>query len=208
MLYLYDDAIVQDLKDSLTDEVNKNVVLTNEENYQGILAQIQDDTITYPLILLHRDDDVQVDTKQMNFTRYRFGVPCVFDNKTNNVYYERALPVNLNYTLRILSTNVADTDELARELFLNKYLSMYYLTIQLPYESDRKIRFGVTVDMDYGVKKESGSFDYLSSGALYQSTLRLKTQGCVSITYTARHLTRNVLNTDEVKIENPKGDNS
>ena len=204
MLYLYDQALCDNLKASLTDEANKNVFLTDAENYQGILAQIQNDTITYPLILLHRDEDTTIRTDLMNFTRYKFGVPCTFDNKTNNVYYERALPVDLNYTLQILSTNVADTDELSREL-LYKYISMYYLTIQLPYESDRKIRFGVAVDMDYGVKRESGSFDYISSGTLYQSTMHLKTEGCVSLTYTARHLTRNVLNTKEVKIENPTG---
>lgn len=205
MIYLYDSAIVDDLKSSLTDEANKNVFLTNEENYQGILAQIQEDTITYPLILLHREDDTPIKKELMNFTRYKFGVPCTFDNKTNNVYYERALPIDVNYTLEILSTNVADRDELARELFY-KYISMYYLTIKLPYESDRKLRFGIQVDTDFGIKNESGSFDYIASGALYQSTIRLKTNGCVSLTYTARHVQRNVLDTKQVGIEDPTGD--
>lgn len=203
MLYLYDRSLCDNLKASLTDEANKNVFLTDADNYPGILAQIQEDTITYPLILLHRDDDTPIKTNQMNFTRYQFGVPCTFDNKTNNIYYERALPVDVNYTLRILSTNVADTDELARELFY-KYITMYYLTVQLPYESDRKIRFGVAVDMDYGIKRESGSFDYISTGALYQSTMRLKTEGCVMITYTSRHLQRNVIDTKKIGVENPK----
>ena len=202
MLYIFDQAVIDDLKKSLTAEMNQNVVLTDAENYPGILAQIQNDTITYPLILLHRDDDTPIIKEQMNFTRYKFGVPCVFDNDRNNIYYERALPVDVQYTLRILSTNVADTDELSRELFY-KYLSMYFLTVQLPYESDRKIRFGISVDVDYGIKKESGSFDYIKSGALYQSTIHLKTQGCVSLTYTPRHLTRQVLDTKQIKIENP-----
>lgn len=202
MLYLYDNALVDDLKKSLTTEANQNVFLTDAENYQGILAQIQDDTITYPLILLQRDPNAPVITELMNFTRYKIGVPCVFDNTSNNVYYERALPVAVTYTLRILSTSVADSDELARELFY-KYISMYYLTIRAPYESDRKIRFGVAVDLDKGIEQESGSFDYLKSGALYQSTIHLKTEGCVSLTYTPRHLQRIALNTDEIKIENP-----
>ena len=204
MLYLYDRALVDDLKSSLTEEANQNVVMTDAENYPGIIAQIQEDTITYPLILLHRDDDTPIKTELMNFTRYQFGVPAAFDKKTNTVYYERALPVDVNYTMRILSTNVADTDELARELFY-KYISMYYLTIRLPYESDRKLRFGLEVDKDYGIKKESGSFDYLASGTLYQSTLKLNTQGCVMITNTPRHLKRTVIDTNTINIENPKG---
>ena len=125
MLYLFDRAVVDDLKSSLTEEINQNVFLTDAENYQGLLAQAQEDTITYPLILLHREEDTPIDTELMNFTRYKVGVPCVFDNKTNNVYYERALPVSLAYTLQIISTNVADTDELSRELFY-KYISMYF----------------------------------------------------------------------------------
>lgn len=204
MLYLYDRAVVDDLKSSLTEEINQNVVMTDVENYPGIIAQIQEDTITYPLILLHRDDDTPIKTELMNFTRYQFGVPAAFDKKTNTIYYERALPVDVNYTMRIISTNVADTDELARELFY-KYISMYYLTIRLPYESDRKLRFGLEVDKDYGIKKESGSFDYLASGTLYQSTIRLNTQGCVMITNTSRHLKRTVIDTNTINIENPKG---
>jgi len=202
VLYLYDRVIADDLKASLTDAANANVIISGPDNYQSILAQIQEDTITYPLILLHRDDDTQVITSLMNFTRYQFGVPCVFDNKTNNIYYERALPVALNYSLRILSTNVADTDELARELFY-KYISMYYLTIRVPYESDRKLRFGISVDMDYGIKRESANAEYLESGVLYQSTMQLKTEGCVSLTYTPRHLTRTVIDTNKIGIENP-----
>ena len=57
--------------------------------------------------------------------------------------------------------------------------------------------------MEYGIKRESGSFDYLASGALYQSTLRLRTEGCVYLTYTPRHITRTVLNNKEIKFENP-----
>ena len=92
MLYLYDNAVCDNLKASLTDELNKNVFITDADNYPGILAQIQNDTITYPLILLHRDEDTPINTDLINFSRYKFGVPCVFDNATNNIYYEKALP--------------------------------------------------------------------------------------------------------------------
>ena len=201
MLYLYDRAIVDDIKASLTGAANANVVATNAENFPGIIAQMQNDTITYPLILVQRGEDAVIDTNLTNFSRYQFGVPCVFDNDKNNVYFERALPVKLEYTLRIITTNVADRDELARELFY-KYISMYFLTIQLPYESDRKVRFAVNVDFDYGIKNESQSFDYLASGALYQVTIVLKTLGCVSLTYTPRHLQRSVLSSD-IKAKNP-----
>lgn len=196
MLYLYDQAIRDDLMKSLdSDNANPNVFITDAENYPGILAQIQDDTITYPLILIKREDDMPIDTQLAQFTRYQFGVPASIDKEKNLIYYERALPVKLSYTVRILSHNVVDTDELARELFY-KYISMYYLTIRAPYESNRKMRFGISVDMDAGIQRESSSAEYLTNGALYQSTIKLNTEGCVSLTYTSRHLTREVMSTD------------
>ena len=79
MLYLFDQAICDNLKSSLSEDINQNVFLTDADNYPGILAQIQDDTITYPLILLHREDDTSINTGLINFTRYKKGVPCVFD---------------------------------------------------------------------------------------------------------------------------------
>jgi len=196
MLYIYDQALIDDIKSSInSDNANPNVVMSDAETYPGIIAQIKEDTITYPLILVSRDDDMPVITELWNFSRAQFGIPAAFDNKTNNIYYEKAIPVDVAYTVRILATNTADVDELARELFY-KYLSMYFLTIRLPYESDRKIRFGVEIDLGYGIKKESGSFDYLKNGALYQSTLHLKTNGCVALSYTPRHLQRTVLSQD------------
>lgn len=196
MLYVYDQAIIDDIKSSIdSDNANPNVVMADEETYQGLIAQIKDDTITYPLILVVRDSDTPIITELWNFSRAQFGVPAAFDNKTNNIYYEKALPVDIAYTVRILATNTADVDELARELFY-KYLSMYFLTVRLPYESDRKVRFGIETDLGYGIKRESGSFEYIKTGALYQSTIHLKTNGCVMLSYSPRHLQRTVLSQD------------
>ena len=207
MLYLYDRAIINDIQSSINSQnANPNVLMSDAETYPGILAQIQEDTITYPLILVSRDDDMPIITDLWNFPKAQFGVPAAFDNKTNTVYYEKAVHVDLQYTLRILSTSTADTDELARELFY-KYLSQYFLVIQLPYESDRKVRFGIEVDLGYGIKRESGSFEFLKSGALYQSTIHLKTNGCVYLSYTPHHLERQVLSQD-IEIIPPNGGSS
>lgn len=196
MLYCYDNALIDDIKASINSEnANPNVVMANAETFPSVLAQIQDDTITYPLIVVERDPDTPIIQDLWNFSRAQFGIPAAFDKKENNIYYERAVPVDIAYTVRIVTTNTFDTDELAKELFY-KYLSMYYLTIRLPYESDRKIRFGVDIDLGYGIKKESGSFDYIKTGALYQATIHLRTHGCVMLSYTPRHLQRQVLSND------------
>lgn len=204
MLYLYDNAIVDDIKSSInSDNANPNVIISDPEAFPGLLAQMQNDTITYPLIILKRDEDMPIITELCNFSRAQFGIPAAFDSKTNNIYYEKSIPVDIQYTITIISTSVVDTDELARELFY-KYLSQYFLTIRLPYESDRKIRFGIEIDLGYGIKRESGSFEYIKSGTLYKSTIHLKTNGCVSLSYTPQHLTRQILSQD-IDIVPPTG---
>lgn len=197
MLYLYDSAIVEDLTKSFnpTEDGAKPVVrVVGPEKIVDLAAQIQEDKISFPIIAITRND-YQIDEQRMNFSRAHFGVATVFDNKTNNLYYEKALPIKLSYNLTLLTTNQADMDELVRET-LFKYLQMYYLTIKLPYEADRKIRFGISVDERTEIQRSSGSLEYIESGQLYQSIITLNCEGCVLVTYTPAHLMRYATSTD------------
>lgn len=206
MLYLYDSAVIDDLKRTIdpTGEANPSVIMCTVENYQDIVAQMHEDKITYPLIILIRNDDMSILKQNKNFARSMKGVPAEFDTKTNNIYYERAVPIDLQYTMYILCTNVADRDEIAREIYF-KYLSMFYLHIETPYEAKRRIRFGIQLDEDAGINNESGAAEYTQTGAIYQTQLTLKTHGCVWLHYTPRHLQIETMSRD-IKIENPKGD--
>ena len=205
MIYLYDNALVDDIKRTLDPDggANPNVLCITIDQYQSVLAQLQEDKISYPVILLVRDDDMPIKKDGINFTRAKFGVPVGIDPVTNLVYYERAVPVDLRYTMQILSTNVADRDEIARELFF-KYESEYFLHIELPYEIKRRLRFGVKVDKDFGIQNSSGTSQYIEKGSIYQSTIEILTDGCVWIHNTARHLKVQRMSKD-IKIENPKG---
>ena len=206
MIYCYDEAIVNDIKRTLDPEggANPNVVCITIDQYQSVLAQMQEDKISYPIILILRDDDMPIKKDGLNFTRAKKGVPVGIDPKTNNVYYERVVPVDLRYTIQVLSTNVADRDEIARELFF-KYESEYFLHIETPYEIKRKIRFGVKIDKDFGIKNSSGVSQYIESGSIYQSTMEMLTDGCVWLHNTARHLKVERMDTKNIKLENPKG---
>lgn len=191
MIYLYDNAIVDDLSESFNDDAQNNPVVkvVGPEHILELAAQIQNDEIQLPVVALSRDTPVEVDESRMNFTRAHKGVPVVMDTETNQIFYERAIPINLSYKLTVLTSNQADMDEMMRELWF-KYLSMYYLTIKLPYEGQRYIRFGVAIDSRTQIEQSSGALEYLESGTLYQSIIPLYCQGCVEVTYTPRHLTR------------------
>lgn len=201
MLYLFDDAICNDLIKSfnpVADGQQPVVKVVSPEAIIGLAAQIQEDKIGFPLIAVTRNP-YQIDNNRLNFTRSHFGIASVIDKETNMLYYEKALPITLSYNLTILTTNQADMDELIREL-LFKYVNMYFLTIQLPYESDRKVRFGITINGDTEIERSSGNLEYIENGTLYQSIITLQCDGCCLVTYTPAHLMRYELD-DSVHIQ-------
>lgn len=184
MLYLYDNAICDDLNRSLgTDTVR----VIDPEGAVDVIAQIKDDHIKFPIVVVTRDTEYSIDTSRMNFSLVHFGIPASIDQETNKIYNERVLPINLNYNLTVLATNTADMDELMKELIF-KYIHQFFLTIKLPYESDRKIRFGISIEPGANVSQSSGSVQYLQSGTLYQSILPLKCEGCVLLSYVPHQL--------------------
>ena len=175
MIYLYDQAICDDLNRSLG---SNSVRIVDPEGAIDIVAQIQNDNIKFPVIVVTRDGNYSIDSSRLNYTLAHTGVPASIDTETNKVYNERSLPINLNYNLTVLATNTADMDELMKELMF-KYIHQFFLTIKLPYESDRKLRFGICINSDTQIEQSSGSVEYLQSGTLYQSILPLKCDGCV-----------------------------
>lgn len=191
MIYLYDRALCEDLQKSFnpTNVPNPVVRVVEPDAVMDLIAQIKEDKITFPIVVLTRDPDTPVDSDRMNFSRAHFGVSSVIDKETNTLFYERVIPIKLSYKLTILTTNVPDMDELIKEL-LFKYLNMYFLTLKLPYECSRQVRFGVVIDPDSEISRQSGTVEYLREGKLHQSIIQLRCEGAVLVSYTPVHLKR------------------
>lgn len=190
MLYKYDNAIVDDLKRSFNPENVPNPVVSvvSPDQIVGLAAQLQNDSIKLPIIALTRNQE-QIDSNRTNFTSMHRGVATVIDNATNELYHEKVIPITLSYNLTIITSNTADMDEMIRELMF-KYINMYFLTIKLPYESNRKIRFGISLSKDSEIDRTSGVSEYRSEGKLYQSILTLNCEGAVLVSYTPVKLKR------------------
>ena len=189
MLYLYDEAIVKDLERSFDPSSGVVVKAVAQEDIISVAAQIKNDEISLPMIAIVRGQTSDVNTDLTNFTRMHKGVATVIDSNSNDIYYEKAIPINLNYTLAILASNTADMDELCRELIF-KYTSMYFLAIDTPYESKRRIRFGIRIDLSDTIDRISSQGEYMRNGQLYQTNIPLVCDGAVLLTYTPAHLKR------------------
>lgn len=191
MLWIYDDAIAKDLSSAIDEEggANSCVKVIEPDEILGLVAQMQEDRIAFPLLCLTRDPDYSIDTNRTNFTAMKKGVPIGYDSDHNTLYLEKVIPVNLSYTLNILTTNTADADEMLKEI-LFRYTSMYFVTVDVPYEIDqRSIRIGIEIEPG-SIKKTSASLEYIKSGALYQTSLQLQCQGAVLLSYTPKHMGR------------------
>lgn len=199
MLYLYDNAIVDDLRESFKiddPESGKPVVgVVSPDAMIGIAAQIQDDLIGLPFVTLERNDPISIDSARTNFVKSKIGVDCVFDPETNNYYKERSLPISLSYTLSAFTSNQADLDEIMREIMF-KYDAQYFLSIEVPYEGRRPLAFGVSIDWGQGISQKSGVSEYSASGTLYQASMQLDCEGCVLLNYVPVHIQRNVYQVD------------
>ena len=191
MLYLYDKAIVDDLFRSFNpDRVPDPAVrVIDPEGIVDLAAQIHEDQIEFPVVAVYREPNTPIDKSRSNFTYMHRGVQSVLDPDTNELYYEKVIPICLNYKLTLLTTNTADMDELVREL-LFKYTNQYFFTITLPYECNRKVRFGVVLDPDSEIERKSGSLEYIQGGHLHQTVIPLKCEGCVLVSYTPAKLAR------------------
>ena len=202
MLWVYDNAIVKDLSECISPDssANSNVRMMGDDGIMGILAQLQEDKIKFPALFLNRHPETPLDKTRYNFTRLHKGVATTYDPKTNNIYVEKAAPIELKYDLHVLTTNTTDMDEIIREL-LFRYSSMYYLTVTVPYESKRKIRFGVAINPDTNIDRKSGLSDYIDGGKLYESIIQLECQGAVLLSYTPRHM-QGLVTEDSITIKN------
>ena len=209
MIWVYDDAIAEDLKKSFNPEnvPNPAVTVVSSESAVGLAAQIQEDKIHFPVVALTRNDTIPIDESTRNFTRSKKGIVTTFDSEKNLLYSERTIPIRLSYELSVFTTNTADMDEIIREL-LFKYSSMYFLTITIPYESKRRIRFGITADIGDGIKIKSTASSYIEEGRLYASSITLNCEGCVLVHYTSRKLRRLSTDVQLVGLGDPIEDNS
>ena len=194
MLWAYDEAIIKDLISCIDPDgkMNNTVKVMGDEGVMGVFAQLQEDKIKFPAIFLERNSDTPLDSSRYNFSRMHMGVPACVDTEKNNVYLEKAAPIQLGYKLHVLATNTADMDELTREL-LFRYNSTYYVTMEVPYESKRTIRFGIAIKPDTSITKKSGVTEYIQSGRLYEAIIELECQGAVLLHYTPRHIQRSIL---------------
>lgn len=201
MIHLYDNSIVESLQKSFDEAVmgDSPVKVIPPELAIGVVAQIQNDEVSFPLVVVTRPTEINIDTNLMNFTRRKRGAFTGFDNANNLLYYEKVMPITLTYSITILTANIVDADELMRELVF-KYSEEYFHMIEIPYGMKRKVHFGVVIDTERPIEQSSGPVEYQQTGQLYQRIIPLRCEGAVLVQYIPQKLVRHE---HEIAVQSP-----
>ena len=180
MIHLYDKAIADYLQARLKagGQEYQNVKVYRPENIHELVAAIKGDTVPLPVVSISRTSE-PVDRERYNFAREKFGFPVGVNPKNKNeVVYEHAIPINLQYSLQVMSDKTWVADEIIRSLW-SCLRKRYFHEITAPYGINRKISFGLQCGDD--IVTQTGSSEYHAVGTLYQKSVPLWTNGAVML---------------------------
>lgn len=166
MLEIYDKVLYDELLGAFS---RKNIAVTiiGVEEVGGLSAKIASGQIKCPVIALSRDKEAPV----------KKDVKSTF-NSEENEGNKKVIPILLFYALTIITNSSDDMNEVFREL-LSQYTSTRFVTVALPIKSKKDGRLGVSIDLNANIERSSG--EHPSLGNLYQTIIRLKTEGCLFV---------------------------
>lgn len=142
MVYLYDDAIVEDLRTRINDE---RVTITPYENLINSLAKSEEDEIKLPIISIERTG-WSISDARPHAMKFTGDISRIEKNPTKvvNVY---AMPIRINYILDVWTKRRLDNDNIMRELIF--YYSVNpTLQIKVPYGLEEIRNFNVFFGSD------------------------------------------------------------
>jgi len=181
MIHLYDTAIADFLTQKLTESGNPDfadVRVYKPDNIHELVAAIKGDEVPLPCVSIFRTRE-NIDNSRYNFSRAIFGFPVNVNPKNKNeVIYEYSLPIDLGYSLQVMSNKVWLADEIIRSL-LSNLRKRYFLEIFVRYGINRKISFGISAGSE--ITTQTGSSEYHAVGTLYQKSLPLDINGAVML---------------------------
>lgn len=170
--YLYDTAIVENLRDIIGDS---RISITPVDNVFNVIPYIDKDNFTLPLLTLTRTS-WRVDSDNVNHSAKYEGalseVAC--DCRFHDVGVKRVqfVPMRISYALDVFTKTREENDEFVRELFWY-YMTSPTLQIKVPYELDFDHNFNIFIEPE--IEDNSDIAQHVNHGQYFRQTLSLYT---------------------------------
>lgn len=166
MISLYDDALRDYLK-----SINENFAIVPVKDYWNVISMHKEGKLQMPAIVLFRTNWTP-DRNLISWPVARKGrIDRIQEHKKIK---ERAIPVQVDYTVTLLATTQDDIDDLTSEVTF-EFIMNPRLTIPLPYGSNRFIHGQIKISGDY--QNSSGNDRFSETGILYQQIIPIQVLG-------------------------------
>lgn len=165
MIYLYEEAIIADLRDQLGD--SRVSILPPDILFRSISDLSGDDQVILPLISLSRvgysfNEDPHNSPDTLDGSK--FMEPT--DNGTR--YYQiQRIPITCRWQVDVISRSRLDNDNLVREL-LFYYINNPTLRVKIPYGLNKEHKFNILINPD--IDDNSDIESHASRGEYFRTT--------------------------------------
>lgn len=166
MFYLYDTAIVEDLRSVFSDP---NIYICPPDLVFKTIGRLNEDDIKMPMIsLLRTGASILEAPHSMRFTGALSNINLEEDT------YEtlRAIPIRINYLFDVWTKHREENDNIIRELIFY-YMTHPTLQITIPYGVDLKHNFNIFFDSN--IEDNSDIVDQPNHGEYFRQTLSVYT---------------------------------
>lgn len=166
MVYDYDNAIVQDLR-NITHNDKRNIYIIPPEDYFDLNAMMNKDNIKLPLISLTRPSWSLLDRKPQ--TMIFDGFLAEADKEKDLIKNIQAIPISISYQLDIWTNNRKENDMIMRELIWYYTLNPT-LCVNIPYKNiDYPHEFNIFFDNE--IEDNSDIVEHKNQGRLFRQTI-------------------------------------
>lgn len=199
MIRLYDTALYQYIHEN----VKANIGIVPVKDYWNVAAMHKETRLQLPAVVLFRTNWTPEKTLRSWPIAKKGRVDRIQQHKKIT---EKAIPVQIDYTVTLLATTQDDIDELTSEItFL--FTVKPRLTVLLPYGSDRAIHGQILISGDF--QNSSGTDRFSETGILYQQIIPIRILGAniididtKNLRYLEWEIDSNLYNTVKEEIEN------
>ena len=166
MFYLYDKAIIEDLRSIFDDD---RIFIEPADKVFNTISRLNEDDIKMPIISVARTGTSLRDSQHS--MRFTGGLSYISDDEQTTSRIQ-VIPIQINYLLDVWTKHREENDNIVREL-LFYYMTHPTLEVDVPYGTNLKHTFNIFYDQN--IEDNSDIMGQLEHGEYFRTTLSLYT---------------------------------
>ena len=166
MVYLYDTAIIEDMRSILDDE---RIYICPSDRVFSVIARLNEDDVKMPMISVARTGISLLDSQHT--MRFTGGISDISENE-ESISRIQVIPIQINYQFDVWTKHREENDNIIRELIFY-YMTHPTLEVKVPYGTNLKHTFNIFYDKT--IEDNSDISDQVNHGEYFRQTLSVYT---------------------------------